>query len=68
MKKLFTLLATMAVALSLTAPVYAKGKRTGKGASASEEHGQAHGKHAKTKKGKGKMEGQEGAARGQEKK
>ncbi len=55
MKKLFTLLATLAVAFSLTMPVYAKvGKKK------SDTKGQAHKQHAK-KKGatKGEKEGQE---------
>jgi hypothetical protein len=63
MKKIFTLLATLAVAFSLTMPAFAKqgGKEGGTG-----HHGKAHWLHAK-KKGahKGKKEGQEGSNPGQ---
>ena len=66
MKKLFTLLATLAVAVSLAMPVYAKGQEKGKEAAApaaGAHHAKAHRMHAK-KKGatKGKKEGQEGTA------
>ena len=62
MKKVLTLLATLAVVCSLTMPAFAKqgGKEGGAG-----HHGKAHLHHAKTKKGKGKMEGQEGSNPGQ---
>lgn len=61
MKKLLTLFATFAVALSLTMPAFAKhGKKSTDTAG---EQGKAHKKHAK-KKGakKGKKEGQEGTS------
>jgi hypothetical protein len=66
MKKLFTLLATLAVAVSLAMPVYANGQEKGKEAAApaaGSHHAKAHRMHAK-KKGatKGKKEGQEGTA------
>ena len=67
MKKLLTLLATVAVAVSLAMPVFAQkeGKKPKETASSS-EYGQAHKKHAK-KKGatEGKKEGQEGTTPGQ---
>ena len=58
MKKLFTLLTTLAVAFSLTMPVYAKGGR--KKSDTTGHKGKAHMQHAK-KKGatKGEKEGQE---------
>lgn len=68
MKKLLTLLATFAVAVSLAMPVYAKkGEKGGKKETASTtQHGKAHEMHGK-KKGatKGKKEGQEGTNPGQ---
>ncbi len=71
MKKLLTLLATFAVAVSLAMPVYAKkgekGEKGGKKETASTtQHGKAHEKHAK-KKGatKGEKEGQEETNPGQ---
>jgi hypothetical protein len=66
MKKLLTLLCTIAVAFALTLPVFAKAQGKGKGkahkeAATTSEHGQAHEKHAK-KKGatEGKKKGQQG--------
>ncbi len=64
MKKLFTLLAALAVALSLSMPVYAK-KGKSEGHSPHSKH--SKGKGTKAPK-KGKAEGQEGVAPGQEKK
>jgi hypothetical protein len=62
MKRILTLLATIAVACSLTLPVYAKqGAKKEAAAPSTTEHAKAHLTHAK-KKGakKGKKEGQEG--------
>jgi hypothetical protein len=65
MKKLLTLLATFAVALSMTMPAYAKHAKKSK-----DSEGKAHQPHSKkkNKKGMAKAEGQEGVAPGQEKK
>lgn len=65
MKKMVTLFCTLAVALSLSAPLLAARGRKDKDkkeSAASTETGKAHEKHAK-KKGatKGKKEGQEGS-------
>ena len=61
MKKFVTMLFALAVALSLSVPVFAKGQeKKAKASTASTEHSQAHAKHAK-KKGttEGKKEGQQ---------
>jgi hypothetical protein len=66
MKKILTLLATLAVACWLTMPVFATQGGTSQGAPTTGHHGKAHRLHAK-KKGahKGKKEGQEGTNPGQ---
>lgn len=68
MKRILTLLATIAVACSLVLPVYAKqGAQKEAAAPKTTAHGKAHMKHTK-KKGakKGKKEGQEGTNPGAE--
>ena len=63
MKKLVTLFFALAVALSLSVPVFAKNhEKKAKASTASTEQSQAHTKHAK-KKGatEGKKEGQQGS-------
>jgi len=67
MRRLLTLLATIAVATSLAMPVYARLGGTQETAHTT-KHGKAHTEHAK-KKGakKGKKEGQEGTNPGAEK-
>lgn len=62
MRKLVTLMATLAVAFALAIPASAKHNKSKKESASTTETGNAHAKHAK-KKGatEGKKKGQEGA-------
>jgi len=63
MKKLLTVLCTLAVAFSLAMPVFAKKHQAKKETASTSEQGKAHQKHAKKK---GATEGQKAGQQAQE--
>jgi hypothetical protein len=68
MKKIFTLICTLAVAFALAMPVSAKTKKSKKESTSTTETGKAHKKHGrKWSLHKGKKSGQQGEAPGKSK-